>query len=66
MDVYVSRGGIELVRQAVDNRNLLRESNEEIPTRGPGLYRAEFLRGLVVHCYASWCKVPQRMPHKLL
>ncbi len=24
------------------------------------------LRELVVHCYASWCKVPQRTPHKLL
>ena len=24
------------------------------------------LRGLVMHCYASWCKVVQRAPHKLL
>jgi hypothetical protein len=30
----VSRGGIELVEQAIDNANLFPEPNLEIPTRG--------------------------------
>ena len=50
--IGVSRGGIELVGQAIDNANLLPEPNLEIPTRGTSLFRAEFLRVLVMHCCA--------------
>ena len=50
---WLCHRGIELVGQAVDNKDLSLGPDEWIPTEEPGLFRAEYLRVLVVHCYAS-------------
>ncbi len=50
----VSRGGIELVGQAIDNENLFQESIHEISTREPSICRADFFAGF---SYAELCLV---------
>ena len=64
--VVGARGGIELAKYLIDNKAHLTAPKHLDTNSCARLISYGVLRGLVVHCYALWCKVPQRTPHKLL